>query len=122
MHAKFQVYTSNFRTDVFFYTVFRPVARTGPEKVTGSRREKTSDRKSAKFSGGRVWRLMVAPVQKNQQNPMYMHKSMVCKVSTFSYNSSSTGVPIYHGSIDSIKDRCVIRTSAKKISAHMVLS
>ena len=45
---------------------------------------------------------------------MYMHKSMVCKVSTFSYNSGSTGVPIYHGSIDSIKDRCVNRTCPKK--------
>jgi len=31
VHAKFQVDTSNFRTDVFFYTIFRPAAR--PERV-----------------------------------------------------------------------------------------
>ena len=39
---------------------------------------------------------------------------MVCKVSTFSYNSGSTGVPVYHGSIVGIKDRCVVRTCARK--------
>ena len=47
---------------------------------------------------------------------------MVCKVSTFSYNSGSTGVPVYHGSIVSIKDRCVVRTCARKKPAETVPS
>ena len=53
---------------------------------------------------------------------MYMHNEMVCKVSTFSYNSGSTGVPVYHGSIVSIKDRCVVRTCARKKPAETVPS
>ena len=53
---------------------------------------------------------------------MYMHNEMVCKVATFSYNSGSTGVPVYHGSIVSIKDRCVVRTCARKKPAETVPS